>query len=280
MKSHLYSRHVKYCGIALALLMVLSRLGHTQDAIDITDVNTTLTRLIQSPFFPQEAEIKIAAEGLSSKHGRIAAASMLAAYARDQVADVTQLHAARLMGSHIRPEFEAAVVQAIKANKEPQGTGRMLLLLRSSDATVIPSLADLLQDTRVAEKLSKRADAEGSRAFRVCDIAHNVIQEIRIEGKNQSRPLTRDGNITIRDGQIATLYKELMPGAASTEHRDAVTLEMPSITPPSPASKPLRVKSVQPLTSEEQPSSTSWLVWGAIIVAAIGLLWLLVKNRK
>lgn len=276
MKSHPRSRYVNSLGLVLAFLLASAHPGYSQETIKTTDVKTTLNRLIQSPFFPQEAEIKAAAEGLNSKHGRKSAASMLAAYAKDQVADVTQLYAARLMGSHIRPEFEIAVIEAINNNKEPQATGRMLLLLRSSDATVISSLADLLLDTRVAEKLSKRADAEGARAFRVCDIVYNVIQEIQVEDKNQSQPLTRDGDITIRDGRVAALYKELIPGAATPEHRDAVSSAAPSITPAPKAPEEKRT----PTPTEEPTASTPWSIIVVLIVAASGLLWLLLKRRS
>lgn len=46
---------------------------------------------------------------------------------------------------------------------------------------------------------------------------------------------------------------------------------------PQPSTKRVDVPSA---AQSEEPASTPWLVWGVLIVAAIGLLWLLLKNRK
>ena len=53
-----------------------------------------------------------------------------------------------------------------------------------------------------------------------------------------------------------------------------------SSTKPRPTPKPPSTAPVPSTPSEEPPSSTPWSVVAVLIVAACGLLWLLVKNRK
>jgi hypothetical protein len=66
--------------------------------------------------------------------------------------------------------------------------------------------------------------------------------------------------------------------AASSLPR-VTTLPLPSVQPPTPTKSPEAKPSTSP-PSEEPASSTPWSIIAVLIVAAIGLLWLLVKKRK
>lgn len=71
--------------------------------------------------------------------------------------------------------------------------------------------------------------------------------------------------------EILPLPKPSEPTSASTQNGDGET-------PSSPQSKAPESKPAQ--TIEEPSASTSWLMGGVMIVAAIALAWLLLKNRK
>jgi hypothetical protein len=58
---------------------------------------------------------------------------------------------------------------------------------------------------------------------------------------------------------------------------DASKTTAPLVTPKQSAQKAPEAK---PVTPSEEPASTPWLVWAVLIVAAIGLLWLVLKKRK
>jgi hypothetical protein len=60
------------------------------------------------------------------------------------------------------------------------------------------------------------------------------------------------------------------PGTTSEPRTTPVANSVPA--PKEPGAKPA--------TTSEKPAPTSWLVWAVLIVAATGLLWLLVKTRK
>lgn len=73
-------------------------------------------------------------------------------------------------------------------------------------------------------------------------------------------------------GTLPPKYQEMNDKAQA----EAAQKSSPAIQPP-PKKAP-EAKAVT--TSEEPPSSTPRLVWAVLIVAAISLLWLLLKNRK
>ena len=49
---------------------------------------------------------------------------------------------------------------------------------------------------------------------------------------------------------------------------------------PVPQSQPPNTLDPTPAVSSEQPASPSWLIWSVVIVAAVGLLWLVLRKRK
>lgn len=65
--------------------------------------------------------------------------------------------------------------------------------------------------------------------------------------------------------------------STATTSQTTPTPKPPPVVQPLPTKKALDAK---PATTSEEPASTSWLVWGIVIVAATGLLWLLAKKRK
>ena len=70
------------------------------------------------------------------------------------------------------------------------------------------------------------------------------------------------------------------PTPATASHTPLITA-VPSASlnvKQSPAPKALEAKPAA--VRQVQPASTPWLVWGGVIVAAIGLLWLALKKRK
>jgi hypothetical protein len=67
------------------------------------------------------------------------------------------------------------------------------------------------------------------------------------------------------------------PPKIEKQETDAPKTTAPLPAPKQPAPKTPEAKAV---TTSEEPASTSWLVWAVLIIAAIGLLWLLVKKRK
>jgi uncharacterized membrane protein len=83
-----------------------------------------------------------------------------------------------------------------------------------------------------------------------------VVQRIREHiAKHGEKPLTNDS------------ADQAAPNSMSS---------LPVVQPPAPKKAP----EAKPSTASEEPASTSWLVWGVLVVAAIGLLWLLLKGRK
>ena len=110
---------------------------------------------------------------------------------------------------------------------------------------------------------------------------------------------------TLSDDAISTKEKrmnlatdlEFALGQASSSNKQPATLpdlrtEQPAANAP-PSSNVVSKQPTMPASSkpkareakliparDEQPAATPWLVWTVMIVAAIGLLWLVLRNRK
>jgi hypothetical protein len=70
---------------------------------------------------------------------------------------------------------------------------------------------------------------------------------------------------------------ELLPGPKTdTSKASDQRTKQTALASPAPKKAP----DAKPATTTEEAASTPWLVWGMMIVAAIVLLWLLLKNRK
>jgi hypothetical protein len=76
-----------------------------------------------------------------------------------------------------------------------------------------------------------------------------------------------------------TEYPPYKGGQTSTPPK-GVASRNPGAAASTPAPKQAPNSNTEPTPSEEPPSQTPWSIIVVLIVAAIGLLWLLVKNRK
>jgi hypothetical protein len=81
---------------------------------------------------------------------------------------------------------------------------------------------------------------------------------------------------------IATIRNTEVPVAPTSPQSDPFAQSTPTpkpppmVQPPAPKNAP----AAKPATTSEEPSSSSWFVWAVVIIAATGLLWLLLKGRK
>ncbi len=148
------------------------------------------------------------AASLVTAHGKQGAAMTLVTYASVNPLTVDQLYSIRKVGAELQPEFGSAVLDTLQSNNQPFARGRLLNLLR--DATVKDALviAELLSDVRPAEELSKLAKADGATPFRVCDVAYNVLQEVRAADKSTTKLLARSSSIEERDELVASVREQ------------------------------------------------------------------------
>lgn len=120
-----------------------------------------------------------------------------------------------------------------------------------------------------------------------------VVQGAHIEEQivsNDFEPLGKDADLYSKLFNADKLIKSVdvskaTPLAPKSQRMPAVDHGEPKLPPPPnspiaptlPPEKP--TKTQLPLTSAPQSDSTSWLLWAVMIVAAIGLLWLVLKRR-
>ena len=127
------------------------------------------------------------------------------------------------------------------------------------------------------------ARAYSSEGKRVCDVAYNIL--VSKGGLGATYPIVDVDNysVTKRDQLIEKLGVDLkLPKPPSW---NAPTQNLSEAVPPKLESTdspiPQNATEAKPsLPSEEPTSSIFWSVVAVLIVAAIGLLWLLLKNRK
>jgi len=101
------------------------------------------------------------------------------------------------------------------------------------------------------------------------------IYNKRIQSKGH--PTTSKATVAqVRQLQSAT---QVSPKATITPRTDSIAMP-PSILPQPAPKKAPESKHTLPGPSEEPASSTPWSIIILLIVAAFGLLWLLIKNRK
>jgi hypothetical protein len=196
----------------------------------------------------------------------------------------------RLLGKRIDPEFTNVVLKTISSTNDPLARGGLLQLLREADPNTAASLEKWLSDERPGEDLveqSKRAPklreaiANGAVAFRVCDIVFNVMQELRGPNDPSALRLTRSQSIEARD-EIIRQVRGTTPDATPDATPDEVRPQpLPTIVPQPTRSarQPSETKSTSSTQGAEPTSSTPWSIIVVLIVAACGLLWLLLKRR-
>jgi hypothetical protein len=129
------------------------------------------------------------------------------------------------------------------------------------------------------------ARAYSADGLRVCDMAYNVLVT-RLPLNPPMMPVDTDNFVPDkRDALILELAERASirltthnPNADSSKlnaPEGTLNVPKPSSTPKAPALKP-----ATSAPSEEAASSTQWSIIIVLIVAATGLLWLLVKKRK
>lgn len=122
-------------------------------------------------------------------------------------------HAAliRTLGMPLEPEFTQVVLKRLAQAENPEARGALLHLLRDARPEAVKAILPLLADRRPAEDLAalsqkapklREAVASGAVAFRVCDVAFNVVQEIRKNDKGGESRLTRSQSLEARDAMI------------------------------------------------------------------------------
>lgn len=77
----------------------------------------------------------------------------------------------------------------------------------------------------------------------------------------------------------AQSLKDSLTGAPAPTGGKSIALPVLAPHDSAPHSK-AKAPEAKPVTLSEEPASTQWLVWGVMIVAATGLLWLLLKRRQ
>lgn len=145
--------------------------------------------------------------------------------------------------------------------------------------------ASVLYDKGAGLRRYGEARAYSSEGKRVCDVAYNIL--VTKMGLEAPYPLLDvDNNVIIqRDQMIEKLGAELkLPkppswDAPTQSSSGAVPSNVASPKSPIPKKAP-EAKSPAPTPSEEPTSSAPWSTIVGLIVAAIGLLWLLLKSRK
>ena len=206
--------------------------------------------------------------------GRDGAATALVRYVYEYPANTSQIGIVRNIGNKIEPEFTTAVLTNMRETTPPLVTGRLLHLLRNATPTYVTAIAKFLSDIRPAEELSKLATADGATPFRVCDVAYNVLQEVRAADKSTTKLLVRSSSIEERDERVARVREQTpqpdpnpkppapLPPTPSTP--------VPTATPAPSAPAPLVVESPAPVV-EHKPPVWPWLV-GIVALTVIALL--------
>ena len=135
------------------------------------------------------------------------------------------------------------------------------------------AIAKLLSDVRPAEELSKLAIAEGSIPFRVCDVAYNVLQEVRAADKSATKLLVRSSSIEERDELVAPSREQAPQSNATPPPPLTPQLRTPSAPVPTATSTPVAKVGESPLLVVERKSPVwPWLVGILALVVIVALV--------
>jgi hypothetical protein len=139
----------------------------------------------------------------------------------------------------------------------------------------------LLSDKRIAQELHGEARAYASKGMRLCDIVMNSLWSKEPESdRPPGYPVDAGTSRQQRDEMIAAYANKFnVPIDADVAVPPEPKLNQVP-TPEAAPQKALESKPTATQTSEELTSSTPWSIIVVLIVAAIGLLWLLLKGRK
>lgn len=153
----------------------------------------------------------------------------------------------------------------------------------SSEDRFIALLKECLKDTREGvPPIGDEERAYTDTGLRVCDIAYNKLMSRRPEAVWPGvYPLDTVGDsVTTRDRFITEMCAEL--GVSGPTSPDAIHEPASAIIPTPNTRQSNGNESIKDrLQTPSWPTSKMlWLAWSATIIAAIGLLWLLLKKRK
>lgn len=146
---------------------------------------------------------------------------------------------------------------------------------------VIELAKSLLRDTGKGTRRYGEARAYSADGLRVCDVAYNVLVA-RLELNPPMMPVNVDNYVVDeRDALIHELAERAsiqltadIPSSAT----NTTSPQAPShVQPSAPVNAPSTESTAAP--SKEPTSSTPWSIIVVLIVAACGLLWLLLKRR-
>lgn len=172
--------------------------------------------------------------------------------------------------------------EGVAANEQ-----KKMIYLFEPDAQGRYAVADRAQVIADRVRFTVSARKNGAESYLVLGGIKKVIEykptsgypDVTISPLGQIELRVGDGKIEQPLAAIeraATSQKD--GGASATPIKTAVTTT-PSISSPPTNAKPHEVAS-PPAPSEERASTSPWSIIVVLIVAATGLLWLLVKNRK
>ena len=162
---------------------------------------------------------------------------------------------------------------------------RLIVKLAPEDQSFVLQNA-LQMDAIWTEPKKHGEDIAGFEALAVHYI--EILHENGIQAKAEQL-LTKDGRTELlhllRKRRASTGWAETsaLPKSAIPSQADPTqTLSLPPIVPTMHPSAPkVAIKAVpSTLTTSEEPSSTPWSIIVVLIVAACGLLWLLLKRRS
>lgn len=215
-----------------------------------------------------------------SAQGRTESALSLARVMADTPSLVEHAALVRTFGKHLEPEFSQSVLKLITSAHNPEARGSLLLLLREAAPETAKSIVPFITDSRPAEDLTalskkvpklREALAYGAVAFRVCDVAFNVMNEIGATEAAPALQLSRSQSLESRDQRI----QEVVGTQQETSGMDPIAASSDLS-----ASLPLKQPVLHSAESKPPVFSASRALAVVVVVAAAGLLWLLLKRRK
>ena len=238
-------------------------------------MNAYLEHILNSVPFGNDATVQEVVTNLTSKYGRETASKILCSVVRERAFDVDQLYAARLIGNAIQPEFSRAVFQALQDTGYSLAVARLLNLLREAPPEDAKGIVFWLSDERPAEELTSRdREMRGAVAYRVCDIAYNVLQEIQATDKSNIQVLNRSVSIAKREALIAPIRgqssyppkpnsaNEITPKTGSTTPKTEQSGEASSaLTPPA---------AQLPAVSADRREFVRWWFFSVAAIAVVG----------
>jgi hypothetical protein len=155
------------------------------------------------------------------------------------------------------------------------------LAITEEAATYLMRWGDDKQRSKLAAGVAMLAKSEN---VNLTGIARNL--RVILEGKQEFElpPAPKTAFHQWCKESAAAINADRAPSAAMSQAlkpiQPSIATQSPPALNPKPSPTPKAPDAKPALASEEPTSSTSWLVWAVLIVAAIGLLWLVLKNRK